>query len=77
MYNPSRGVPEPRVVPLPQCEVVVRTIPTRAAQGVHSCGVPPQRDSGRHFRSARGEFARRSPPHGRHEFGRNDHNFKS
>lgn len=56
MYNPSRGVPEPRVVPLPQCEVVVRTIPTRAAQGVHSCGVPPQRDSGRRVGFGCGEF---------------------
>jgi hypothetical protein len=67
MYCPSRGVPEPRVVPIG--EGVVRNIPPKGRREFPTWGVPPQRDSGRSAGFGRHEFGGRSFTSGKYEYG--------
>ena len=79
-YRPSSGVPEPRVASLPRGEGSVRTI-ARGPRVLPARGVPAQGrvgvQFGSHFESRRGEFAGRSPPHGRYEARRDGRSFES
>jgi hypothetical protein len=74
-YRPSRGVPEPRLVL--RGEGMVRTIYPRERHEFVPRGEPPHREGGRFVGFGRGEFARRSFARGQHEYGGNDHNFRS
>ena len=80
MYRHSSGVPEPRVAPLPRGEGSVRTFP-RGSRAFPARGFPIQSRDGIHFgsrvKSRRGEFARRSPPHGRYEARKDGRSFES
>jgi hypothetical protein len=57
-YRPSRGVPEPRLVP--RGDGMVRTIYPREGHELVPRGEPPHREGGRRVGFGRGEFARRS-----------------
>jgi hypothetical protein len=74
-YRPSRGVPEPRLVP--RGEGMVRTIYPRGRREYVSRGEPPLREGGRHVGFGRGEFVGRSFACGQYEYGRNDRSFRS
>jgi hypothetical protein len=74
-YRPSRGVPEPRLVP--RGEGVVRTIYPRERCEVVPRGEPPHREGGRRVGFGRGEFAGRSFARGQYEYGGNDRSFRS
>jgi hypothetical protein len=74
-YRPSRGVPEPCVVP--RGEGTMCTIYNRESHEFPTWGVPPQRDSGRHVGFGRGEFARCLFTSVQHEYGENDRTFRS
>jgi hypothetical protein len=74
-YHPSRGVPEPRLVP--SGEGMVRTIHPRGRQEFVPRGGPPHREGGRRVGFGRGEFAGRSSSHGQYEYVGNDHSFRS
>jgi hypothetical protein len=56
-YRPSRGVPEPRVVPIPRGEGVVHTVPTRGGRVFPTHGVAPHRDGSRRDGFSCGEIA--------------------
>jgi hypothetical protein len=75
MYRPSRGVPEPRLVP--RSEGMVRTIYPRGRREYVPRGEPPHREGGRRVGFGRGEFAGRSFARGQYEYGRNDRSFRS
>jgi hypothetical protein len=75
MYRPSRGVPEPRLVP--RGEGMVRTIYPRERRELVSRGEPPHRKGGRCVGFGRGEFYGCSFAHGQYEYGGNDHSFRS
>jgi hypothetical protein len=66
-YRPSRGVPEPRLVP--RGEGMVRTIYPRGRREFVPRGEPPHREGGRHVGFGRGEFAGRSFARGQYEYG--------
>jgi hypothetical protein len=74
-YLPSRGVPEPRLVP--RGEGMVHTIYPRGRREYVSRGEPPHREGGRRVGFGRGEFAGRSFAHGQYEYGGNDRSFRS
>jgi hypothetical protein len=74
-YCPSRGVPEPRLVP--RGEGMVRTIYPRERRELVSRGEPPHRKGGRCVGFGRGEFYGCSFAHGQYEYGGNDHSFRS
>jgi hypothetical protein len=74
-YRPSRGVPEPRLLPIG--EGMVRTIHPRGRREFLPRGDPPHREGGRHVGFGRGEFARRSFARGQYEYGGNDRSFRS
>jgi hypothetical protein len=57
-YRPSRGVPEPRLVP--RGEGMVRTIYPRERREFVPRGEPPHKEGGRRVGFGRGEFAGRS-----------------
>jgi hypothetical protein len=74
-YRPSRGVPEPRLVP--RGEGMVCTIyPQERCEFVPQ-GQPPHREGGRRVRFGRGEFVGRSFARGQYEYGGNDRSFRS
>jgi hypothetical protein len=75
MYRPSRGVPEPPMVP--RGDGVVYTIPPQGRREFLPPGVPPLRDGGRHVGFGCGEFAGRSFTRGQYEHGGNDRSFRS
>jgi hypothetical protein len=66
-YRPSRGVPEPRLVP--RGEGMVHTIYPRERRELVPRGEPPHREGGRHVGFGRGEFAGRSFARGQYEYG--------
>jgi hypothetical protein len=66
-YHPSRGVPEPRMVPIR--EGVVRTIYPQERREFVPRGEPPQSDGGRHVGFGHGEFVGRSFTRGQYEYG--------
>jgi hypothetical protein len=66
-YHPSRGVPEPRLVP--RGEGMVRTIYPRESHELVPRGEPPHREGGRRVGFGRGEFAGRSFARGQYEYG--------
>jgi hypothetical protein len=66
-YRPSRGVPEPRLVP--RGEGVVHTIYPHERREFVPRGDPPHREGGRHVGFGRGEFAGRSFARGQYEYG--------
>jgi hypothetical protein len=66
-YRPSRGVPEPRLVP--RGEGMVRTIYPRERREFEPRGEPPHRESGRRVGFGRGEFAGRSFARGQYKYG--------
>jgi hypothetical protein len=68
-YRPSRGVPDPRIVP--RGEGVVPTIYPQ-----ERCEFVP-RDGGRRVGFGRGEFVGRSFARGQYGYGGNDHSFRS
>jgi hypothetical protein len=74
-YHPSRGVPEPRLVP--RGEGMVRTIHPRGRREFVPRGDPPHREGGRRVGFGRGEFAGRSFARGQYEYGGNDRSFRS
>jgi hypothetical protein len=74
-YRPSRGVPEPRLVP--RSEGMVRTIYPRERHEFVPRGEPPHREGGRRVGFGRREFAGRSFARGQYEYGGNDHSFRS
>jgi hypothetical protein len=74
-YRPSRGVPEPRLVP--RGEGMVRTIYPRVRHEFLPRGDPPHREGGKCVRYGHGEFAGRSFARGQYEYGGNDHSFRS
>jgi hypothetical protein len=74
-YRPSRGVPEPRLVP--RGEGMVRTIYPRGRREYVPRGEPPHREGGRRVGFGHGEFAGRSFARGQYEYGGNDRNFRS
>jgi hypothetical protein len=74
-YRPSRGVPEPRLVP--RGEGMVRIIYPRERREFVPRGEPPHRESGRCVGFGRGEFAGRSFARGQYEYGGNDRIFRS
>jgi hypothetical protein len=66
-YRPSRGVPEPRLVP--RGKGMVRTIyPRERHEFVHR-GEPPHKEGGRCVEYGRGEFAGHSFAHDQYEYG--------
>ena len=79
-YRLSSGVPEPHVAPLPRGEGSVRMIP-RGPRAFPARGFPTHSREGIQFgsrvESRRGEFAGRSPPHGRYEARRDGRSFES
>jgi hypothetical protein len=62
MYCPSRGVPEPRLVP--RAKGMVRTIYLRVRREFVPRGEPPHREGGRHVGFGHGEFVGHSFAHG-------------
>jgi hypothetical protein len=66
-YRPSRGVPEPRLVP--RGEGVVRTIYPRERHEFVPRGEAPHREGGKRVGFGRGEFAGRSFARGQYEYG--------
>jgi hypothetical protein len=66
-YRPSRGVPEPRLVP--RGEGVVRTIYPRERREFVPRGEPPHREGGRRVGFGHGEFAGCSFARGQYEYG--------
>jgi hypothetical protein len=74
-YRPSRGVPEPRLVP--RGEGMVCTIYPCGRHEFVPRGEPPHREGGRCVGFGRGEFAGRSFPRGQYEYGENDRSFRS
>jgi hypothetical protein len=74
-YRPSRGVPEPRLVP--SGEGMVRTIYPCERREFVPRGEPPHREGGRHVGFGRGEFAGCFFARGQYEYGGNDHSFRS
>jgi hypothetical protein len=74
-YHPSRGVPEPRLVP--RGEGMVHTIYPRERCEFVPRGEPPQREGGRCVGYGRGEFAVHLFTRGQYEYGGNDHSFRS
>jgi hypothetical protein len=74
-YRPSRGVPEPRLVP--RGEGMVRTIHPRGRREFVPRGDPLHREGGRRVGFGRGEIAGRSFARGQYEYGGNDHSFRS
>jgi hypothetical protein len=74
-YRPSRGVPEPRLVPRGEC--MVRTIYPRERREFVPRGEPPHKEGGRCVGFGCGEFAGRSFTRGQYEYGGNDRRFRS
>jgi hypothetical protein len=74
-YRPSRGVPEPRLVP--RGEGMVSTIYPRERHELVPRGEPPHRDGGRRVGFGCGEFAGRSFARGQYKYGGNDRSFRS
>jgi hypothetical protein len=74
-YRPSRGVPEPRLVP--RGEGMVHTIYPRERCEFVPRGEPPRREGGRRVGFGRGEFAGHSFARGQYEYGGNDHSISS
>jgi hypothetical protein len=74
-YRPSRGVPEPRLVP--RGEGMVRTIYPRERREFVPLGEPPHREGGRRVGFGSGEFVGHSFSRGQYEYGGNDRNFRS
>jgi hypothetical protein len=74
-YRPSRGVPEPRLVP--RGEGMVRTIYPRERREFVPRGDPPHREGGRRVGVGHDEFAGRSFACGQYEYGGNDRSFRS
>jgi hypothetical protein len=74
-YRPSRGVPEPKLVP--RGEGLVRTIHPRGRREFVPRGDPPHREGGRRVGFGCGEFAGRSFACGQYEYGANDRSFRS
>jgi hypothetical protein len=66
MYHPSRGVPEPRLVP--RGEGMVRTIYPRERRVFVPRGEPPHKEGGRHVGFGRGGFAGRSFARGQYKY---------
>jgi hypothetical protein len=66
-YHPSRGVPEPRLVP--RGEGMVRTIYPQERREFVPQGEPPHREGGRHVGFGCGEFTRHSFARGQYESG--------
>jgi hypothetical protein len=66
-YHPSRGVPEPRLVP--RGEGMVRTITPRGRREFVPHGEPPHREGGRRVGFGCGEFAGRYIARGHYEYG--------
>jgi hypothetical protein len=73
-YRPSRGVPEPRMVP--KGEGVVCTIHPRERREIVPRDEPPHREVGRRVGFERGEFAGRSFIRGQYKNG-GDWSFRS
>jgi hypothetical protein len=65
-YHPSRGVPEPRLVP--RGESMVRTIYSRERREFVPRGEPPHREGGSRVGFWRGEFAGRSFARGQYVY---------
>jgi hypothetical protein len=74
-YRPSRGVPEPRLVP--RGEGMVRTIYPREGREFVPRGEPPHREGGRRVGFRRGEFVGRSSARDQYEYGGNNRSFRS
>jgi hypothetical protein len=74
-YRPSRGVPEPWLVP--RGEGMVRTIHPRGRCEFVPLSDPPHREGDRRVGFGRGEFARRSFDRGQYEYGGNNRIFRS
>jgi hypothetical protein len=74
-YQPSRGVPEPRLVL--RGEGMVRTIYPWERREFVPRGEPPHREGGRCVKFGCGDFARHSFARGQYEYGGNDHSFRS
>jgi hypothetical protein len=74
-YCPSRGVPEPRLVP--RGEGMVRTIYPRERREFVPQGEPPHREGGRRVGFECGEFVGRFFARGQYEYGGNGHYFRS
>jgi hypothetical protein len=74
-YHPSRGVPEPRLVP--RGEGMVRTIYPREMRQFVPRGEPPHTEGGRRVGFGCGEFAGRSFASDQYEYGGNDRSFRS
>jgi hypothetical protein len=74
-YRPSRGVPEPKLVP--KGERMVRTIHPRGSREFMPRGDPPHREGGRRVGFGRGEFAGRSFARGQYDYGGDDRSFRS
>jgi hypothetical protein len=66
-YLPSRGVPEPRLVP--RGEGMVHTSYPRERREFVSRGEPPHREGGRRVRFGCGEFVGRSFARGQYKYG--------
>jgi hypothetical protein len=74
-YRPSRGVPEPRLVP--RGRRMVRTIYPRERREFVPRGEPPHREGGRRVGFGRGEFAGHFFARGQYEYGGDDRGFRS
>jgi hypothetical protein len=74
-YRPSRGLPEPRLVP--RGEGMVRTIYPHGRCDFVLRGDSPHIEGGRRVGFMCGEFAVRIFAHGQYEYGGNDHSFRS
>jgi hypothetical protein len=74
-YRPSRGVPEPRLVP--RGEGMVRTTYPRERCEFVPRGEPPHREGGRRVGFGHGEFAGHSFARGQYEYGGNDRSLRS
>jgi hypothetical protein len=74
-YRPSRGVPEPRLVP--RGEGMVRTIYPRGRREFVPRSDTPHREGGRRVGFRHGEFAGRSFAPDQYKYGGNDRNFRS
>jgi hypothetical protein len=66
-YRPTRGVPEPRLVP--RGEGMVHTIYPWERREFVPRGDPPHREDGRHVGFGHGEFAGRSFARGQYKYG--------
>jgi hypothetical protein len=74
-YRPSRGVPEPRLVP--RGEGMVRIIYPQERREFVPRSEPPHRERGRRVGFGRGEFVGRSFARGQYKYGGNDCSFGS